>query len=66
MVAKSVKLEVERFLEKRPLWKLLTLGRGGRNVLAIGRSADIEDAAYFDRYNLVAELQRDSLRIVAV
>ena len=41
-------------------------GRGGQNVLAIGRSADIEDAAYFDRYNLVAELQRDSLRIVAV
>ena len=27
---------------------------------------DIEQAAYFDRYNLVAELQRDSLRIVAV
>jgi 2-phosphosulfolactate phosphatase len=59
-------LEVERFLEKRPLWKLLSLGRGGRNVLSIGRSVDIEEAAYFDRYNLVAELERDSLRIVAV
>ena len=30
-------LEVERFLEKRPLWKLLSLGRGGQNVLRIGR-----------------------------
>jgi 2-phosphosulfolactate phosphatase len=59
-------LEVERFLEKRPLWKLLSLGRGGQNVLAVGRSADLEAAAYFDRYNLVAELQRDSLRIMAV
>jgi 2-phosphosulfolactate phosphatase len=59
-------LEVERYLEKRPLSKLLNLGRGGQNVLAIGRSADIEEAAYFDRYNLVAELRRDSRRIVAV
>lgn len=59
-------LEVERFLEKRPLWKLLSLGRGGRNVVAVGRPVDIEEAAYFDRYNLVAELKRDSMRIVAV
>jgi 2-phosphosulfolactate phosphatase len=59
-------LEVERFLEKRPLSKLLSLGRGGQNVLSIGRSVDIEDAAYFDRYNVVAELKRDSSRIVAV
>ena len=29
-------LEVERFLEKRPLWSLLSLGRGGQNVLEIG------------------------------
>ena len=59
-------LEVERFLEKRPLSKLLSLGRGGRNVLGIGRSVDIEEAAHFDRHNLVAELQRHSSRIVAV
>jgi hypothetical protein len=59
-------LEVERFLDKRPLWKLLSLGHGGQNVLAIGRSADIEAAAYFDRYNLVAELNREAMRIVAV
>jgi hypothetical protein len=59
-------LEVERFLEKRPLWKLLSLGRGGKNVLGIGRKLDIDQAAHFDRYNLIAELQRDSMRIVAV
>jgi 2-phosphosulfolactate phosphatase len=59
-------LEVERFLEKRPLWKLLSVGRGGQNVLAIGRKPDIDEAAHFDRFNLVAELQLDSLKIVAV
>jgi 2-phosphosulfolactate phosphatase len=59
-------LEVERFLERRPLWKLLSLGRGGQNVLQIGRKPDIDHAAHFDRYNLVAEWQRDTLRIVAV
>jgi len=58
-------LEVERFLERRPLWKLLSLGRGGQNVLGVGRKLDIDQAAYFDRYNLVAELQRAPLRIVA-
>jgi 2-phosphosulfolactate phosphatase len=59
-------LEVERFLEKRPLWKLLSLGRGGQNVLAVARKLDIDQAAHIDRYNVVAELQRDPLRIVAV
>jgi 2-phosphosulfolactate phosphatase len=59
-------LEVERFLEKRPLWKLLSVGRGGQNVLAIGRKPDIDLASHFDRFNLVAELQLDSLKIVAV
>jgi 2-phosphosulfolactate phosphatase len=59
-------LEVERFLEKRPLWQLLSVGRGGQNVLAIGRKPDIDDAAHFDRFNLVAELQLDSLKIVAI
>ena len=40
-------LEVERFLEKRPLWKLLSLGRGGRNVVAVGRPADIDRSRSF-------------------
>jgi 2-phosphosulfolactate phosphatase len=65
-IAAAQWLEVERFLERRPLWKLLSLGRGGQNVLAIGKNVDIDDAAEFDRFNLVAELQRDPLRIVAV
>jgi hypothetical protein len=59
-------LEVERFLEKRPLWKLLSVGRGGQNVLAIGCKSDIDEAAHIDRFNLVAELQLNSLKIVAV
>jgi 2-phosphosulfolactate phosphatase len=59
-------LEVERFLEKRPLWKLLSVGRGGQNVLAIGRKSDIDEAAHIDRFNLVAELKLGSLKIVAV
>jgi 2-phosphosulfolactate phosphatase len=64
-------LEVERYLQKRPLWKLLRLGRGGRNVERIGRGIDIVDCAAADRFKLVAELMRgpsdrDVLRIVAV
>jgi 2-phosphosulfolactate phosphatase len=59
-------LEAERFQKHCPLWRLLSLGRGGHNVQRIGRSVDIEDAAYPDRFHLVAELCRDPLRIVAV
>jgi 2-phosphosulfolactate phosphatase len=64
-------LEVERYLQKRPLWKLLRLGRGGRNVERIGRGIDIVDCASADRFELVAELERgasicDLSRIVAV
>ncbi len=66
LIAVSQWLEVERFLERRPLWKLLSLGRGGRNVIEIGEAQDIEHAAHFDRYNLVAELKRDTMKIVAV
>jgi len=58
--------EVERRLEKRSLSSVLSLGRGGQNVQRIGRAVDIEDSALFDRFNLVAELCRDPLRIVAV
>jgi 2-phosphosulfolactate phosphatase len=64
-------LEVQRYLQTRPLWKLLRLGRGGRNVERIGRWIDIVDCAYTDRFKLVAELDRGAsnselLRIVAV
>jgi 2-phosphosulfolactate phosphatase len=57
-------LEVERYLKERPLARLLSLGRGGQNVRRIGLEADIRDAAWIDRFELVAELQRGPLRIV--
>jgi 2-phosphosulfolactate phosphatase len=66
LIVLSQWLEVERYLKRRPLWRLLSIGRGGQNVLRIGRSVDIEDAGSFDRFNLVAELCRDPLRIVAI
>jgi 2-phosphosulfolactate phosphatase len=61
-------LEIERFLRHRPLSRLLSLGRGGQNVRRIGLAADLDDAAAFDRYSLVAELRQDRnpLQIVAV
>jgi 2-phosphosulfolactate phosphatase len=59
-------LEVERYLERRPMWRLLRVGRGGQNVLRVGRAVDIQDAADFDRFQLIAELGRDPLRILAV
>jgi len=59
-------LEVERFLRKRSLSSLLSLGRGGKNVEGIGLSADIEAASLLNFFPLVAELCRDPLRIVAV
>jgi 2-phosphosulfolactate phosphatase len=67
LIVLSQWLEVERFLERQhPLAQLLSLGRGGQNVRGIGRAVDIDQAAYFDRFKLVAELSRDPLRIVAV
>jgi 2-phosphosulfolactate phosphatase len=58
--------ESERHLKTRPLWWLLSVGRGGQNVQQIGLQSDIDDAAHLDRFRLVAEVCRDPLRIVAV
>jgi 2-phosphosulfolactate phosphatase len=66
LIVVSQWLEVERFRKRRPLSRLLSLGRGGQSVQRIGRDDDIEDSADFDRFPLVAELSRDPLRIVAV
>jgi 2-phosphosulfolactate phosphatase len=66
LIVLSQWLEVEKYLEQRPLWPLLGVGRGGQNLIRIGRSHDIVEAAYFDLFPLVAELSRDPLRIVAV
>ena len=66
LIVLSQWLQVEEYLEQRPLWPLLGVGRGGQNVIRIGRSGDIEDAAFFDRFQLVAELCRDPLRILRI
>ena len=59
-------LAAARGLQERPLSLLLSLGRGGQNVQRIGLSEDIAAAAQVNRFELVAELSRDPLRIVAV
>ncbi|MBX6311335.1 MAG: 2-phosphosulfolactate phosphatase [Isosphaeraceae bacterium] len=46
------------------LFDYLTRGRGGRRVRELGLVQDIEDAARVNRFDLVAELKRDPLRIV--
>jgi 2-phosphosulfolactate phosphatase len=50
-----------------PLVHYLTRGQGGRRVVQLGLSADIDDASRLNRpdYQIVAELRRDPLRIVA-
>jgi 2-phosphosulfolactate phosphatase len=66
LIVLSQWLEVERYLEQRPLWKLLQLGRGGQNVTRIGLENDIKDAAEIDRFPIIAKLTREPLRIVKV
>jgi 2-phosphosulfolactate phosphatase len=66
LIVLSQWLEVELFLEQRPLWKLLQMGRGGRNVTRIGLEEDIQVAARVNRLPIIAELSRDPLRIVKV
>ena len=53
--------------EPNPLVRYLTRGRGGRRVVELGLEADIADAARLNRsdHQIVAELRRDPLRIVA-
>ena len=53
--------------ETNPLVRYLTRGQGGRRVVELGLSADIADAGRLNRpdYQIVAELRRDPLRIVA-
>jgi 2-phosphosulfolactate phosphatase len=46
------------------LSQILARGRGGRRVTEIGLEEDIIDAANLDRFNLIAELERDPIRIV--
>ena len=66
LIVLSQWLEVEMFLEQRPFWKLLQLGRGGRNVTRLGLEEDIKFAARVNRLPIIAELAREPLRIVKV
>jgi hypothetical protein len=58
--------DVHRHLEKRALTSILSLGRGGQNLLGIGMGVDIEASSQIDDLPLVAMLERDPLRVVAV
>ena len=53
--------------ENNPLYHYLTRGQGGRRVVELGLRDDIADAARLNRpdHQIVAELRRDPLRIVA-
>ncbi|MGC8642618.1 MAG: 2-phosphosulfolactate phosphatase [Isosphaeraceae bacterium] len=53
--------------EVNPLFHYLTRGQGGRRVLELGLRDDILEAARLNRpdHQIVAELRRDPLRIVA-
>jgi 2-phosphosulfolactate phosphatase len=66
LIVLSQWLEAERYLKRRSLWKLLSLGRGGQNVVRIGLEKDIKAAAEINRFPIVAELCHDPLRIVKV
>ena len=58
--------EVERSIERRSLSDLLRLSRGGKNVERIGLGEDIDAASESTTIPLVAVLERETLRIVAV
>ena len=58
--------DVERLLKKRTLCSLLSLGRGGKNLAGIGLGVDFDAASQVDHLPLVAMLERDPLRVVAV
>ena len=66
LIVLSQWLETERYLKKRPLRRLLKVGRGGQNVKRIGLGKDITAAAVVDCHSLVAKLSRDPLRIVKI
>jgi 2-phosphosulfolactate phosphatase len=58
--------DVHRHLEERSLKSVLRLGRGGKNLVGIGMGVDIEASSQIDDLPLVAMLERDPLRVVAV
>jgi 2-phosphosulfolactate phosphatase len=57
---------VHRTLERHALATHLSMGRGGKNLSGIGMRGDIEASSQIDRLPVVAMVERDPLRIVAV
>lgn len=53
-------------IETETLADRIRQGRGGQRVSQIGLAADIADAAALDRFDFVAELRREPLRIIRV
>jgi len=66
LVAAALWRDCRQNLATRPLAQVLRMGRGGRNLIAIGRSTDIDDAARIDLFDLAACLRRDPIRIEPV
>ena len=58
--------DVHRHLEKRSLASVIRLGRGAKNLVGIGMGDDIETSSRIDDLPLVATIERDPLRLVAV
>lgn len=58
--------DVESSLPDRPLADVLASGRGGKNLLRIGRGVDIEAAAKIDSLDVVGKLGRKPTRISKV
>jgi 2-phosphosulfolactate phosphatase len=58
--------DVHRTIERHPLASHLSMGRGGKNLGVIGMGGDIEASSQIDSLQVVAMVERDPLRIVAV
>ena len=64
-IAASLWRETEAMIEEGySLADALGDGRGGRQVLALGLDADVDDAGQIDRFPFAVELLRDPVRIV--
>ena len=57
---------LERTQQTRPVSAHLRMGRGGKNVHRLGLDADFEPSSEIDSLPLVAIVERDPLRVVAV
>jgi 2-phosphosulfolactate phosphatase len=53
-----------RALYSTRIFELIRGGRGGRRNLELDLETDIRDSAQLDRFDLVAELKRDPIRVV--